>query len=62
MVGRPGYGSKITEVDADEIRLRYWAGLSGPKLAKEFGVSNTVIYKILNKEVWVFLRGRNNFG
>ncbi len=39
-------------VDAEDIRLRYWAGLKQRQLAKEFGVSIPVISRIVNYKIW----------
>lgn len=51
--------SKLTEVQVCEIRKRY-ANSSEPsqrKLAREFGVSRTVIQRIINRKIWAHLKG-----
>jgi hypothetical protein len=45
--------SKLTVAKVREIKeLRKTKGLSGRKLGYIFGVSDTIIYKILNNELW----------
>ncbi|MDV2997654.1 MAG: hypothetical protein N4J56_007359 [Chroococcidiopsis sp. SAG 2025] len=44
--------SKLTENQVIEIRSLYHQGYSGKLLAKTYGVSDTLIYSILNRKVW----------
>lgn len=46
-------GGKLTKAQALEIRRRLSDGEVGTSLAKEFGVSNTMITKIRHNELWV---------
>ncbi len=47
-----GRRSGLRMVDAEEIRLRYWAGLKQKQLAEEFGVSIPTISQIVNYKAW----------
>ncbi len=52
--GRSG-GRRVTGlrmVDAEEIRLRYWAGEKVSQLADKFGISRTNVYAIIRYETW----------
>jgi len=44
--------SKITSLQAVRIRVRASQGESQEKLAKEYGVSQTTISKIIRRELW----------
>jgi hypothetical protein len=46
--------SKLTDEDVLEIRSRYRFG-NGHKLAKEFGISTSVISAIVNNKIWKHL-------
>lgn len=41
---------RIKMAQAVEIRKLYSSGMSGPKLAAEFGVHSNTIYRIINEE------------
>jgi len=44
---------KLNESLVDEIRNKYQPHVYGKsKLAKEYGVSTSVIYRIIKKEIW----------
>lgn len=47
-----GTNAKLTRQLADEIRRRGQTGASGKQLAREFGVSDTVIYGIIHGRLW----------
>jgi hypothetical protein len=44
--------AKLTKVDADEIRLRYWAGSRVSDIARNFGVSRSAINSIISFKTW----------
>ena len=44
--------SKLIEKDILQIRQRYINGESGIKIAKDYGVSFSLIYKIIKKKLW----------
>lgn len=43
---------KLSEEQVDELRRRHALGESGQKIAEEFGVSGTVVYRILRGEAY----------
>ena len=50
---RENGGCKLNERLVDEIRNKYQPHVYGKlKLAKEYGVSTSVIYRIIKKEIW----------
>jgi hypothetical protein len=50
---RENGGCKLNEQLVDEIRKKYQPHVYGKlKLAKEYGVSTSVIYRIIKKEIW----------
>lgn len=50
---RENGGCKLNEKLVDEIRKKYQPHVYGKlKLAKEYGVSTSVIYRIIKKEIW----------
>lgn len=44
--------AKLHETDIPEIRRAYILGVSGPKIAKRYGVDHSTIYKILRGRSW----------
>lgn len=51
--GESVHNSKLTDDDVREIRRRYKKRIYGaPRLAEEFGVSRTTIWKIVNGKKW----------
>ena len=55
--GEKNPASKLTEEDVKEIRKRYKTKyISQRKLAKEFGISQTQIGRIINDTSWKYLR------
>jgi predicted DNA-binding protein YlxM (UPF0122 family) len=50
--GSRNHSSKLTEDQVIEIRNLYKQGHSGKILAKSYGVSDTVIYLIINRKTW----------
>jgi hypothetical protein len=50
---RENGGCKLNEYLVEEIRRKYQPHVYGKfRLAKEFGVSVSVIYRIIKKEIW----------
>jgi hypothetical protein len=50
---RENGGCKLNEQLVDEIRKKYQPHVYGKlKLAKEYGVSTSVIYRVIKKEIW----------
>lgn len=51
--GEKHWKAKLTQSQVDEIRRR-WAdgGISQPQLAREFGVIDNTIYKIVHHKLW----------
>jgi hypothetical protein len=63
-VGEDGYKSKLTESDVKYIRENYIPNhpqFSGVALCKKFGVSNTIISKIVNNKKWKHLSSRHSW-
>jgi len=48
--------SKLTEEDIPKIKELYKSGMSGTKIAKIYGVNNTMIYFILNGKNWTHVK------
>ena len=50
---RENGGCKLNQELVEEIRKKYKAHVYGKlRLAKEYGVSTSVIYRIIKKEIW----------
>ena len=50
---RENGGCKLNEQLVEEIRNKYQPHIYGKlKLAREYGVSTSVIYRIIKKEIW----------
>lgn len=50
---RENGGCKLNEYLVEEIRKKYQPHIYGKlRLAKEYGVSTSVIYRIIKKEIW----------
>lgn len=47
----PG-GGKLTTDDVHEIRRRLAAGETGKRIAADYGVSSTLVYKIHRRQLW----------
>jgi hypothetical protein len=45
--------AKLTHAAADEIRRRWAAGESGPRLAVEYGVSPATVWRVANGLAWM---------
>lgn len=52
LVGEASNLSRLTEAEVLAIREKSAAGQTGYSLAKEYGLSATGIYKIINRENW----------
>lgn len=50
--GEEKFNAKLCEEDVRQIRALYVSGVDGVKLSKKYGVSNPIIYSILNKKTW----------
>lgn len=52
-MGARVYNAKLDEKKVGDIRSRYAAGrATGTKLAREYGVSHSVIYRVINRRGW----------
>lgn len=51
--GKGCMAKKLTEEDVREIRVKHTAGMSGYKLAAEYGVSQTTIGCVVKRKSWL---------
>ena len=56
MKGSDNGFSKLDEVKVKKIKLRLKNRESGLKIAKDFGIHHTVIYKIKNNKAWTHVK------
>jgi DNA invertase Pin-like site-specific DNA recombinase len=55
-IGSKHQNAKLKEKDIRKIRKMHKQGIMQKRIAKDFGVSKTTIYKILTGQTWTHVR------